>query len=158
MPNPTENQDRFVTELVASGCNPTEAARRAGYAHPAQESYKLIRLPHIQEAIRNEQTRSINGDLVNKSLRTLHAVMDDGLAPASAKVAAARAGLEAAGVFARSSSEGKAIGERNGDGDKPLIQMTEAELQEVVVRLRHQREVLEAAQPRISTAANIIDQ
>lgn len=153
---PAEKQTAFVVELVGSGCTPTEAARRAGYACPAQEAYRLVRLEHVQDAIREEQQRIINGDLVNKSLKTLHAVMDDPAAPASAKVAAARAGLEAAGLFARANSEGKAQGEREGSGGKPLHAMTEEELLQLALRMREQREALEKVGPMLETGSAAI--
>jgi len=42
----------FVEAYIASGCNATEAARRAGYAAPAEEGYRLLRIAQVAEAIR----------------------------------------------------------------------------------------------------------
>jgi len=49
MPALTDQQQHFVHHLVTSGCNPTEAARTAGYAVPKQEAYRLTRLAHVQD-------------------------------------------------------------------------------------------------------------
>lgn len=69
----TEQQSEFVRHLVRNGCSQSEAAKRAGYSHPRQRAYELQQLAHIQEAIREEQCRLIDGNLANKALRTLAA-------------------------------------------------------------------------------------
>lgn len=97
----TEIQRSFISYLVLEGHNPTEAARRAGYSHPNVRAYELLRKPHIVGAIRKEQGRVLDGDLANVALRTLRGVMEDQQSPASAKVAASRAVLEASGYFKR---------------------------------------------------------
>lgn len=97
----TEQQAAFVRNLVLDGLTPTEAARRAGYAHAAPRATELVRKPHIIEAIREEQARLLDGNLANIALRTLRGVMEDQQSPASARVAASRAVLEASGYFRR---------------------------------------------------------
>lgn len=97
----TEQQAAFVSHLVLDGLTPTESARRAGYAHAAQRATELVRKPHVMAAIRQEQSRLLDGDLANVALRTLRGVMEDQQSPASAKVAASRAVLEASGYFKR---------------------------------------------------------
>lgn len=49
----TELQARFVQELVASGFNAAEAARRAGYSKASAKKigYKNLEKPHVQAAI-----------------------------------------------------------------------------------------------------------
>lgn len=98
----TEIQSAFVSYLVLEGCNPTEAARRAGYSHPKSRSWELLRKPHIIAAIREEQTRILDGDLANIAMNTLRNVMENENSPASSRVAASRAVLEASGYFRRS--------------------------------------------------------
>ncbi len=98
----TEQQAAFVSNMVRGGLTPTESARRAGYAHAAQRATELVRKPHVMAAIRQEQSRLLDGDLANVALRTLRGVMEDQQSPASAKVAASRAVLEACGHFKRS--------------------------------------------------------
>jgi len=97
----TDIQSAFVRHLVLTGCTPTEAARHAGYTHAAQRATELVRKPHIVAAIREEQSRALDGDLTNVALRTLKEIMQSKKSPASARVAASRAVLEASGYFRR---------------------------------------------------------
>jgi hypothetical protein len=124
----TEGQQAFVSYLVLEGCNPSEAARRAGYSHPNVRAYELLRKPHITQAIRREQAKVLDGDLANVALRTLRDVMDNANAPASARVAASRAVLEACGHFRR--PEGQDLDE------KEILAMSAQELEEFVAQAR----------------------
>src|SRR4051812_19318204 len=121
MPDLTAQQQKFVDHLVSTGCTPTEAARVAGYEHPTQESYRLIRKPHVNLAIRELRERVISSDLANVATATLRAVMLDEEAPASARVSAARTAYEAAGHLGKNAGAGEGR-------DKPLSEMSEAEL------------------------------
>ena len=116
----TDNQRRFVDHLVANGCTPTEAAREAGYEHPAQEAYRLIRKPHIITAIGELRGRLISSHGANVATRTLIDIMQDVMAPASARVSAARTMYEAAGQFTKG---------LDPDRDVPLHEMTTEQLQ-----------------------------
>ncbi len=125
----TENQADFVRYLVRERYNPTEAARRAGYQHPRQRAYELLRKPNVARAIRTEQQAVLNGDLTSLAFDTLRDVMKNQAAPASAKVAASRAVLEAAGFFKKT------------DEDTPLLEkdplnMTTEELEQFVMESR----------------------
>lgn len=124
----TDIQSAFISHLVLDGCNPTEAARRAGYSHPNVRAYELLRKPHITQAIRREQAKVLDGDLANVALRTLRDVMDNANSPASARVAASRAVLEACGHFRR--PEGQDLDE------KDILSMSAQELEEFVRRSR----------------------
>ena len=124
----TEIQDAFISHLVLDGCNPTEAARRAGYSHPNVRAYELLRKPHVAEEIRKRQTRLLEGDLANVALRTLREVMEDQAAPASARVAASRAVLEASGHFRRSPEPD--LDEKN------IMDMSAQELEQFIARGR----------------------
>lgn len=121
----TPLQQDFVDELVAGGCKPTEAARRAGFQHPGQEAYRLMRKPHVQDAVKDAQNRLIAGSGTNVALKTLLEVMQDTKAPASARVSAAGKMLDAAGHFSKKSDD---------DREKPLHEMTDAELQSFLER------------------------
>ncbi|WP_374530591.1 terminase small subunit [Novosphingobium sp.] len=123
----TEQQAEFVHHLVTTGCNPTEAARAAGYAVPKQEAYRLTRLPHVQAAIRQERERLISAHGANVALATLNEIMRDKTAPASARVSASRTMLEAAGLFDKN-------GRDTGTG-KTLQEMTTDELAETISKL-----------------------
>lgn len=122
-----EQQAQFVHHLVTTGCNPTEAARAAGYAAPKQEAYRLTRLPHVQTAIRQERERLISAHGANVALSTLQEIMRDKTAPASARVSASRTMLEAAGLFDKN-------GRDTGTG-KSLQDMTTDELAETISKL-----------------------
>lgn len=130
MTNLTDQQQQFVHHLVTSGCNPTEAARAAGYAVPKQEAYRLTRLPHVQSAIRSERERLISAHGANVALSTLMEIMKDQAAPASARVGASRTMLEVAGLFDKAG--------RDVTSGKSMSEMTVDELQATVAKLDSQ--------------------
>lgn len=116
----TPKQRVFITTLVRTGTNPTNAAREAGYSDAGTSAYDLMRLPHIAAAIRLERERYISGELANVATGTLHAILTDKAAPAAARVQAARTVLEMSGEI------GKA--KRSAEEDRPLSEMTAEEL------------------------------
>ena len=120
VPQLTDRQQQFVHEIVKSGVNPTEAARRAGYRAPKETSYTLTRTPHVVLAIRQERARMFDGDLANVAAVTLKEIMRDQEAPAAARVSAARTVLEVT----------RELGRRQDDAgsDKQLHEMTPDEL------------------------------
>jgi len=130
----TLKQRAFVTILVRQGCNPTQAARQAGYVEPKVASYDLLRTPHVQEAVRQERARYISGDLANVATGTLRAIMTDESAPASARVAAARTALELAGELGSS--------KRDVDDDRPLNEMTADQLAQLIDKWQGERSEL----------------
>lgn len=124
----TDVQSAFISYLVLEGCNPTEAARRAGYSHPKNRAYELLRKAHIVAAIREEQGRILDGDLANIAMNTLRSVMENKNSPASSRVAASRAVLEASGYFRRSDNMSLE--------EKDPLDMTAQELEEFIRRSR----------------------
>ena len=131
MPGLTDQQQQFVHNLVTSGCNPTEAARTAGYAVPKQEAYRLTRLPHVQAAIRSERERLISAHGANVALATLMEIMKDQAAPASARVGASRTMLEVAGLFdkaGRDVTSGKSMSEMTVDELSDTIRKLDGEI------------------------------
>lgn len=125
MPSPTDPQQRFIDHLVATGCTPTQAARTAGYAEPAQEAYRLIRKPHIVAAIRELRGRLISAHGANVAIKTLVDIMQDATAPASARVSTGRTMLEAAGHFNKGAAEEREV---------PLHEMTSAQLNDFIAK------------------------
>lgn len=123
-----------MTNLVRQGCNPTQAARQAGYSDPGVSAFDLMRTLHIQEAIRHERARYISGDLANIATATIRAIMMDEGAPASARVSAARTALELAGELGAS--------KREVDEDRPLSEMTAEELGVMIDRWQAERAAL----------------
>jgi hypothetical protein len=126
MPALTDMQEAFVHKLVTTGCTQTAAAAEAGYAQPDVSASQLVRKPHVAAAIREMRERVI-GDLANVAVATLRTVMADTMAPASARVSAARTSLEAAGHL------GKGVGADAGK-DKPLHEMTQEQLTEFITK------------------------
>jgi hypothetical protein len=131
----TSKQRSFVTELVRTGCTPTQAARVAGYSQPGTAAYDLQRLPHVAAAIRFERQRFINNELANIATGTLVAVMTDKEAPASARVQAARTALEMSGDLSK--GRGKA-----DDEDRPLSELTADELTRLIDRWTEEKAAL----------------
>jgi phage terminase small subunit len=126
MPALTEAQQKFVDELVASGCTPTEAARRSGFAAPGQEAYRLMRKDHVVVEIRAQRERMISGHAANVAIKILVEIMTDKEAPASARVSAARTVCDAAGDFDR---------DQASDRRKPMEEMTMDQLQKLVTAI-----------------------
>lgn len=130
----TPKQRSFVTRMVRIGGNVTEAARQAGYSDPGTAAYDLTRLPHIQAAIRLERGKYISGELANIATGTLHDILLDKEAPASARVQAARTVLEMSGDI------GKA--KRQDDDDRPLSEMTAEELARMIDKWTEEKAAL----------------
>lgn len=129
-----DRQADFVHHLVTSGCTPTEAARAVGYSAPKQEAYRLTRLRHIQEAIRQERERLISAHAANVAVATLVEIMQDRQAPASARVGASRAIFEAAGLFdknGRDTTSGKTLHEMSADDLAATIRQLDQEMERI---------------------------
>lgn len=126
MPELTDQQTSFVEQLVSNGCTQTEAARRAGYADPGMEAWRLMRKPHVIAAVREHRERLISGSLANVAAETFREVMENKAYPAAARVAAARAVWEAAGHFSGA--------DKNKGQDRPLNEMTEDELRAFIAK------------------------
>ena len=47
----TEKETIFVEEILRDGCNPTEAARRAGCSYPNRAGSKMMARPRVQQAL-----------------------------------------------------------------------------------------------------------
>jgi hypothetical protein len=133
----TPMQRAFVTRLVRIGGNVLEAARQAGYSDAKTAGYDLSRLPHIQAAIRLERGKYISGELANIATGTLHDILLDKEAPASARVQAARTVLEMSGDI------GKA--KRTDDDDRPLSEMTAEELARLIDKWTEEKAAMATA-------------
>lgn len=120
----TPKQRTFVLQLVRTGTNPTNAAREAGYSDAGTSAYDLMRLPHVAAAIRLERERYISGELANVATGTLHAILVDKAAPASARVQAARTVLEMSGEIGRHKT--------SAEDDRPLSEMSADELAKLI--------------------------
>ena len=83
--NLTNKQSKFVDYYVAEGKTQTEAARLAGYRFPEYEGYRLVRQPRMIQLIRAARQKLYQTDLANVAVTTLHQVMQDPNAPATAE-------------------------------------------------------------------------
>lgn len=96
----TQMQQSFAAHYVANGGNGAKAARDAGYSPKSARviAHKLVNNPTIQDLIQRER-----GKLRYRSgtvgLTALTTIAEDAKAPQAARVAAARALLEHAGLL-----------------------------------------------------------
>lgn len=127
----TPKQRTFIMALVRTGTNPTNAAREAGYSDAGASAYDLMRLPHIAAAIRLERERYISGELANVATGTLHAILTDKAAPASARVQAARTVLEMSGEIGRHKT--------SAEEDRPLSEMSADELAKLIDKWQEEK-------------------
>lgn len=115
MPAPmTELQQKFAIEFAMNGANATAAAKLAGYsAKTAHEiGRQLLEKPHVQAAIHRELTRlRFRSGAIG--LQAMSQIAENEKAPAAARVSAARALMEHAGLVgsARELAEARAAAE-----------------------------------------------
>lgn len=129
----TALQSRFVHYLVNGAASATEAARLAGYEGSSirQNASQLMRKPHVQAAIKQEQFLRLSGSLANTALNTLAEIMTDQNAPAGARVSAAVTVLERAGLHHDVGA--KQLAEVN----KSVNEMTREELESFIRASEH---------------------
>jgi phage terminase small subunit len=125
-------QRDFVLHLVRDGTSQTEAARRAGYSHPAVSACDLMKTTGIIAKIRQERNKLYQTELATTAVRTLKAVMLDSEAPASARVSAARTSLELAGDIGKHA-------QANKNHERSLAEMTPEELASIIDRWEGER-------------------
>jgi phage terminase small subunit len=143
----TPKQRLFVDALVRHGCSATKAAQMAGYSVARQAAYELQHQPHVAAAIRLERERYISGELANVATGTLHAILVDAAAPASARVQAARTVLEMSGEIGRH--------KRSAEDERPLSEMTAEELAGLIDKWQAEKSAL--AKPIDAEDVEIID-
>lgn len=119
----TAKQSAFVSHFVALGGQQGKAAELAGYADAAASAHRLVRLPHIQAAIRAEQERLVlEGGA--KGLRWMVTALDDAKLSGAVRFQCAKWLAEAAGHGL--AAQRAALGLPGAD--KPLSEMTLDEL------------------------------
>ncbi len=126
----TDKQQEFIHLLVNDRVSKTEAARRAGYAHPKQDAYRLLQIPHIIASLQRARQSVYNGELASLAVQTLKDVMTDPDAPSGAKVSAVRTSLELAGDLVKASDKviaGKSLSEMTADELGSMIDRWENE-------------------------------
>lgn len=109
---------------VASGQNPTQAARDVGYNHPSEQASRLIRHPGIVKALRQKRQALLDGELTHIAFDTLRELMTDREnVPASTRYKASELTLKM----------GRWIGQENPeDRQKDLSEMNADELSQAI--------------------------
>jgi hypothetical protein len=79
-PDLTEQQYAFVTAYLTNGEKQGDAAAAAGYAHPPQDGYRLMRNPAVMAAILDAQRRTA-GRLRAVGVRALVRLAEDATTP-----------------------------------------------------------------------------
>ena len=119
----TDRQRQFVVYYVHNGGHAAAAARAAGYETPAQAAHRNLGSRRVQEAIKREREKFINGDLANAAACCIRDLITDTDTPANVRFQASKWALEAAGHSTKG-ADAAADG-----GDKSLNEMTIDELQ-----------------------------
>lgn len=118
----------------------TKAAELAGYTAPGSEAVRLMQHPRIRSAVHAERERLFTGDLGSLAITTLRGLMESNDTPSHVRFQAAKFTLQVAGHYEKT---GSTIG-LNGP-DKPLAEMTEAELAAFIERGKKEVQVFEMA-------------
>jgi len=96
----TELQERFAVEYATNGGNATQAAISAGYSKKSASDLgrRTLALPHVQQRIQRElvNLRTRSGAV---GLDAMVRIASDNTVPAAARVSAARALMEHAGLL-----------------------------------------------------------
>lgn len=119
----TAKQSAFVREFVALGGQQGKAAGLAGYADPDASAHRLVRLPHVQAAIRAETSRLVlEGG--TKGVRWMTNALDDAKLSGAVRFQCAKWLAEGAGHGLAAARAQLGL----PDPDKPLNEMTLDEL------------------------------
>lgn len=116
-PQLTQIQERFASEYALNGGNATRAALSAGYSEKSAGDLgrRALALPHVQAAVLREllRLRCRSGAI---GLDSMVRIATDEKAPAAARVSAARALMEHAGMLgtAKEITEARENVERDG--------------------------------------------
>lgn len=119
----TEMQSAFAVHYVSNGGDATKAAIAAGYSDrtAGQIGWQLLQKPVVRELIHKEllRQRACSGVV---GLNAMVRIAEDAKAPAAARVAAARALMEHAGLIgaARDPAAARAADDATGDSDNLL--------------------------------------
>lgn len=146
--NLTEMQTQFVRVYVRNGGNAKEAQAEAGYSPDPARRWELMNNPAVREAIRVEQSKAV-AEGASVAWGVMRELMTDPVAPAPVRFQAAKWTLEASGHGLAAA----ALMLKAGDGqEKPLSEMSVAELEEHVARAGKAVEAMKSAQKVIECA------
>lgn len=120
----TEKQAAFVQHLI-TGAPQKEAAELAGYAHASVNASNLMKSPQVQRALHEAVQDSLRAD-AHVNLKVLKKIRDDEAAPARVRADIGIKLLALAGHVQPT--------KRDDRPEKPLSEMTQAELLEHIER------------------------
>lgn len=132
----TEKQATFVAH-VSKGVNRTKAARIAGFASPAVEAFRLMKLPHVVEALHSRREAALRGDLASLAVDTMRDLMSSET-PAATRYQASKWVLEHSGHQVDQDQEhrGKALEEMDADELAQAVTSGMSALQELAGQLQ----------------------
>lgn len=148
----TEQQATFVREYVKNGGNAQLAVEAAGYSSKIY-GYTLVKLPHIQAAIRAERERAIATEGASIAWATMKDLMQNPKYTGAVKFQAARWTLEAAGSGLAAHRAALGLPEN----DKPLSEMTLAELDAFMSAGKQALDTLREQRERVIEGAIVVD-
>ncbi|WP_052000034.1 terminase small subunit [Caenispirillum salinarum] len=117
----TDKQQRFAVEYASNGGNATAAAKAAGYSEASAHEIgrQLLEKPHVHDAILRHLMRArFRSGAVG--INALMQLAQDDKAPANARVSAARALCEHAGLLGTAKDMEDAR-ERAKEDDRPTV-------------------------------------
>lgn len=121
----THREKVFAASYAASG-DRQEAARRAGYASPSAGAAQALGRPSVNEAVRAHQMARLTNQLLPLALDVVQAVLSDENESARNRLTAAKIVID------------RTTGPENASEAKEPHEMTAAELQERIDRLRRE--------------------
>ncbi len=121
---------------VAKGVPRTKAARLAGFVAPAVEAFRLMKLPHVVDALHTRREAALKGDLASLAVETMRELMSPET-PAATRYQAARWTLEHAGHVSSDdeSSQATALEEMDADALGHAVMSGMQALQELAEQL-----------------------
>jgi hypothetical protein len=132
----TEMQLVFINYLV-EGLTQTEAARLAGYSHPSEQAWHLVRHPRIQDELQVRRQARIVSRTVGLALAAMDAALEDPKASHTAKFPYVKLALALGGHHER-------VNDAKGIQNKDLSEMTPDELAQTIAEARQARADIEA--------------
>lgn len=148
----TEQQATFVRAYVRNGGNAMLASKEAGYSRETY-GYDVVKLPHIAAAIRAERERAIATEGASIAWATMKDLMQNPKYTGAVKFQAARWTLEAAGSGLAAHRAALGLPEN----DKPLSEMTLAELDAFMSAGKQALDTLREQRERVIEGAIVVD-
>ena len=145
----TEKQQAFVALYVSNGGKSYEAAEAAGYVNPKTDGWRNRNNPAVAAAIHRAQVQAVT-DGAPVAWGVMQELMTKADTPAQVRFQAARWTLEASGHGLAAQAIQAKLG---GGGDKPISEMSVAELETYVKRQQEAVDALKSCEGRVVDVA-----